>query len=181
MKNTNKLVIFRVVNTVLLLFLIISCTGSQKKPVTSDKQDFKYIDYNWSLKSLNGENVNFAQYKNKVIFINIWATWCPPCVKEMPDIQQLYETVKSERIEFVLASSESPVVIRKYLQNNQITLPVYIYSSNLPAVLKAEYIPRTFIIDRFGKIVYQKTGKADWNTPDIQEFLRFLANVKIKD
>jgi thiol-disulfide isomerase/thioredoxin len=164
-----------------LLFFLLSCTSSQKSSTTSEKGQFESIEYDWSLISLKGDPVHFSTYKNEVIFLNIWATWCQPCLKEMPDIQQLQNSMQSEQIKFILASSEDPEIIDTYLQKNQITLPVYRYSSNIPNVLKAEYIPRTYIIDRYGKIVYKKIGQFKWNTQDMKEFLRFLANVKIKE
>ena len=172
---------YRTIPLLLLTSFILSCAGSQKKSATRNEKVFDYIDYDWSLKTLNGDNLKFAGFKNKVVFINFWATWCPPCVKELPDIQQLYNSLKSEPIEFVLASSENPEVIITYLQKNQISVPVFMYSSNLPNVFRSEYIPRTFIIDRYGKIVYKKVGQAKWNTQEIKEFLHFLANVNIKE
>ena len=52
--------------------------------------------YNFRLKTLDGQNVNFEQFKGKTVFMNIWATWCPPCIAEMPDIHELYREVNSD-------------------------------------------------------------------------------------
>lgn len=181
MRTIQKLLKYQAVPLLLLTSFILCCAGSQKESATVVEKDFEYINYDWSLKALNGDKINFSRYKNKVLFINIWATWCPPCVEEMPDIQQLCDAMKSVPIEFILASSENAEVIKAYLQKNQITLPVYIYAEYLPNVLRADYIPRTYIIDRYGKIVYKKIGQANWNTQDIKEFLLFLANVKVNE
>ena len=64
-------------------------------------------DYSWSIRTLNGREVTLSEFKDKVIFINFWATWCMPCVAEMSNIQSLYDSLKSKRVAFLLISDES--------------------------------------------------------------------------
>lgn len=120
-------------------------------------------DYNWNLKDINGEQVNLNKYKGRVLFINLWATWCPPCVGEMPEIQKLYNHFKdNEHIEFLMVTSDPISKIKPFLKKKSYTFPAYEYESNPPIPFRVKSIPTTFIISKSGKIVIKKTGAANW-------------------
>ena len=80
--------------------------------------------YQWQFKNMTNETVSFGEFRNKVVFLNFWATWCPPCVAEMPTIQDLYEEY-GDKIAFVLVSNEETSVIKKYMDKEGYTFPVY--------------------------------------------------------
>lgn len=137
--------------------------------ITDDKQE-KLTDYNWNLKGLNTANIDFNETKNKVVFINFWATWCPPCIAEMPSIQKLYDDYK-DKVTFVFISNEDWNTIDGFYIKNNYNLPTYNTLSKTPGQLKSNSIPATFIIDKKGNIVTDKKGAANWNSAKVRELL----------
>jgi thiol-disulfide isomerase/thioredoxin len=136
------------------------------------------FDYNFSIKDLKGNTIDFNQFKGKVIFINLWATWCGPCRVEMPSIQNLYNTTDHERIIFVMLSldtEENNHKVVKYVNDKQYTFPVYVSENGLPDQLNVPSIPTTFVIGKDGKIKSKKVGTAKYDTDKFQRFLEELA------
>lgn len=125
--------------------------------------------YNWHLKGLNTADVNFENLKNKVIFINFWATWCPGCVAEKPSIQALYNDYK-DKVVFITVTNETEDKVTAYFKKKGYNLPVYNLKTSEPKELSTESIPKTFLIDKKGMIVIN-SGRADWNTATIRAFL----------
>jgi thiol-disulfide isomerase/thioredoxin len=119
-------------------------------------------DYEWTLSGLDGLAVSFSEFKDEVVFLSIWATWCPPCRAEMPNIQHLFEQY-GKRVSFVLASQEEPETILRFMQDNGYTMPVYRLVQNPPAKLSTSSIPTTFLIAPGGQIHVRKTGAARWD------------------
>src|SRR5688572_1961183 len=130
------------------------------------------------LQDLNSKTMKFSSLKNKVIFLNIWATWCPPCIAEMPGIQRLYDKVKGNRnIAFVMLSvdQEGMAKVKKFVEKKNYTFPVYLPASNIPAAFQTQSIPTTFIIGKNGKIATQHNGMANYDTGEVKEYLESLA------
>jgi thiol-disulfide isomerase/thioredoxin len=88
-------------------------------------------EYNWSLTTLDNKPVNFSQSKGKVVVVNLWATWCPPCVAEMPSMQELYESY-GDRVDFYFVTSEANEKPLVFLQKNEYSFPVYRESRAMP-------------------------------------------------
>ncbi len=127
--------------------------------------------YDWSVTAMDGSKLNMSELKGKTLFINVWATWCPPCRAEMPSIQKLYESMSGEGVTFVLLSNEDTTVIRSFLERNNYTLPVY-QVGNPPRVLSSNAIPTTFVVSPEGRVVLKHVGGADWNRDIVHDFLR---------
>lgn len=123
---------------------------------------------------MEGKQVNFESLKGKVVFLNIWATWCPPCIAEMPNIQKLYDKVGSENIVFVMLSVDQGGMekVKKFINKKKYTFPVYMPASAFPQEFYSEAIPTTFIISPEGKIVVRQEGMADYNTREMRKFLQ---------
>jgi len=120
-------------------------------------------DFNWNLQGISGSETNLSKSKSKVIFINLWATWCPPCVGEMPEIQKLYEHFKdNENIDFYLITNDKLSKIKSFVEKRAYTFPVYHSLSDTPVSFRTRSIPTTFVISKSGRIVIQKTGAANW-------------------
>ena len=100
-------------------------------------------DYQLDLADLNGNSHVLGDFKNKVVLLNFWATWCPPCRAELPAIQELYNDY-GDRINFVLVSSEEPGKLKTFLHESGYTLPVYTQQSPLPPAFRVQSIPTTF-------------------------------------
>lgn len=131
--------------------------------------------YDWNLKGLNTSSIDFNTTKNKVVFVNFWATWCPPCIAEMPSIQKLYNDYK-DKVEFVFVSNEKWPTIEAFYKDKGYNLPTYNTLSKIPNQLESNSIPATFIIDKNGTIVVDKKGPADWNSDKIRKLLDELVN-----
>lgn len=123
---------------------------------------------------LEGKTVSFESLKGKVVFLNIWATWCPPCIAEMPNIQKLYNKVGSDNIAFVMLSVDEGGLekVKKFIKKKKYTFPVYMPASQFPQEFYSTAIPTTFIISPEGKIVAKQEGMADYNTEEVQVFLQ---------
>ncbi|MBL4746045.1 MAG: TlpA family protein disulfide reductase [Flavobacteriaceae bacterium] len=128
--------------------------------------------YNWQLKGVNTQDVDFLDLQNKVIFVNFWATWCPGCIAEKPSIQALYNDYK-DQVVFLTVTSDSKEKVDVYFKKKGFNLPVYHLMTREPKELSTETIPTTFVIDKNGMIVI-KSGRADWNTDKIRDYLDLL-------
>ena len=124
--------------------------------------------YQWQFKNMTNETVSFGEFRNKVVFLNFWATWCPPCVAEMPTIQDLYEEY-GDKIAFVLVSNEETSVIKKYMDKEGYTFPVYKGLYQPPQALTTSTLPTTFLIAKDGRIVIREEGSAKWDGKKVKE------------
>jgi len=140
-------------------------------PTELDKDEQAILStYNWHLSDLNREVFYFENTKGEVVLVNLWATWCPPCVAEMPNLQELYNDYGNE-VAFVFVAHDEQQKVKDFLSEKNYELPVYFEKSISPDALSAESIPTTFIIDRNGKIIVQKVGAADWNSENTRKLL----------
>jgi len=124
-------------------------------------------NYNWDLQDTNSNVVHFEDVRGKVVLVNFWATWCPPCIAEMPSMQTLYDVYKN-KIEFVFVSNEERSVINKFLKEKGYTFKVYNAVTQYPNAFDVSSIPRTFLIDKKGRIIIDKTGAANWNSETVR-------------
>jgi thiol-disulfide isomerase/thioredoxin len=130
-------------------------------------------DFTMSLLNSNGERVNMEDLRGKVIFLNIWATWCPPCVAEMPGINKLYKDVDKDKVAFIMLSVDQD--FQKAVDFNSrkgYNFEVYAPAGGLPPLYQSSSIPTTYIIDAKGKLVLTHTGMGDYNTNKFREFLK---------
>ena len=118
-----------------------------------------------TLQDVAGNKLNLQSLKGKKVFVNLWATWCPPCRAEMPSIQKLYEAAHKENTQFVMLSLDNDFESdKKYVQANNLNLPIYYPAGNLPDLFAVNGIPTTFIFDETGKLIEQREGSDDYNT-----------------
>lgn len=133
--------------------------------------------YAFTLQNEKGELIHMDGFRNKVVFINIWATWCPPCIAEMPDIQSLYNRMKEDNIsvEFIMLSvDEDPEKAFAFSKKRGYTFPVYTSTGKMPDVYQSSAIPTTFVISPEGYIVARREGMAKYNTKKFRQFLEDL-------
>ena len=138
-----------------------------------DSGDIKKANYNMPLITLNGERTSLEEFEGKTIFLNFWATWCPPCIAEMPNIQKLYEQLENENgIVFVMLSlDEDPEKARAFMERKEFTMPVYFLAGRQPGVYNSTVVPTNYIISPEGNIVVEKRGMAKYNTDEFRSFL----------
>jgi thiol-disulfide isomerase/thioredoxin len=138
------------------------------------------FNYNFVVKDLDGKKMELSELKGKVIFLNLWATWCGPCRMEMPSIQSLYNSVDHDKIAFVMLSLDQDNQQEKivnFISEKAFTFPVYQPASPLPKLLRVNTIPSTFIIGADGKVVTKKTGTANYDTEKFKAFLEDLTQI----
>lgn len=124
----------------------------------------------WFLKNEQGEEVSFDNLKGKVIIVNFWATWCPPCIAEKPSFQELYNDYKDEVV-FLFVTSEAEEKVKAFKEKHGYTLPVYYPMSAPPKVMESSSIPASFVIDKKGTIVVKKFRAADWSSDSFRTIL----------
>tara|TARA_B100000809_G_C15112950_1_gene521311 strand:+ start:794 stop:1381 length:588 start_codon:yes stop_codon:yes gene_type:complete len=173
-----------------IAFIMINCQPVLKAPVaalmsttlptpeidTVQSKNYPTADYNLQVTDLDGNTVNMRNYRGKVIFLNFWATWCMPCVAELPSINKLYNQFKNEDIVFLLISRENPEKVKNYQQRKKYDVPFYIDDehSNIPKMYFSQGIPTTFIINKKGKVIKASSGAEDWDDKEFVETLKSL-------
>ncbi len=132
-------------------------------------------DYAWKLSTLDGEAVALESYRGKTVLLNHWATWCGPCVAELPSLVALHESIDRDDIAIVLVSMEDAGTVRSFLDQKGFSLPTYV-AADLPAVFESRGIPATFIFDSEGSVVFSHIGAANWDSDDCRDFLSAIAD-----
>ncbi|WP_246035923.1 TlpA family protein disulfide reductase [Winogradskyella algicola] len=129
------------------------------------------VTYNkWKLQSDNNTILDFRSTKGDVVFINFWATWCPPCIAEMPSLQALYDDYNN-KVEFLFVTNDKINVVNNFKSKNGFNFKVYNPINEVPDVLATNSIPRTFIINKNHEIVVDESGALDWNSEKIRQLL----------
>ncbi|MFM9839978.1 MAG: TlpA family protein disulfide reductase [Cyclobacteriaceae bacterium] len=139
------------------------------------------FDYNFSVKYLSGNKFSFDKYKGKVVFLNLWATWCGPCRAEMAGIQKLYSGMNGDSVSFVMLSLDKDrdkEKVVKYIKDKEFTFPVFLPSGYLSEQLNVPSIPTTFVIGKDGKIAMKEIGTTNFNTLKFKKFLQKLIEAK---
>lgn len=136
-----------------------------------DSDERVEVAYNdWKLRSDNNTIIDFQSTKGEVVFVNFWATWCPPCIAEMPSLQALYDDYK-DKVNFLFVTNDSFDVVKSFKAKENYTFEVFNPLNNNPEELKTKSIPRTFIINKKGEIVVDESGAVDWNSDNVRSQL----------
>jgi peroxiredoxin len=131
----------------------------------------------FTLPGLNGELISLSDFKGYVVLVNVWATWCPPCVYEMPSMEKLYQKFKSDHFKILAISIDLPgaKAVAPFMKKHNLTFEALIDPAGTIQTAYGVYgIPQSFIIDKQGNIIKKIIGPIDWATPEIFRFLRNL-------
>jgi peroxiredoxin len=129
------------------------------------------------LPSLAGEEVDLASYRGKVVVLNFWATWCPPCVAEMPSLQRLHRALGPEGLAVVTVSTdEDEEALREFVTRHGLDLPVLLDPGGEVAssAYRTTGYPETFVLDRSGVLLSHTIGPAEWDAADALAHFRGL-------
>jgi peroxiredoxin len=137
----------------------------------------------YSAQTLDGESFDIEKLRGHVVVLNIWATWCRPCVKEMPALQTLWERYRDDGLVVVGVSVDSPALlmgdvesaVRTFVDDLGLTFPIVLDPANR---IESSYpyagLPMTFVIDRQGRIADRILGPREWDQPEMELPLRSL-------
>lgn len=137
--------------------------------VAKDEQE-QIMPFVYRLEDLDGNQVNVKVGDGEITFISYWATWCPPCIAELPSIDALYQDYR-DKISFLMISNEDPEIINFFLEKKNFSVPAVVSNMNPPKDLYEKTIPTNYIIDHTGKIVVKEKGASDWNSEIVRKIL----------
>jgi cytochrome c biogenesis protein CcmG/thiol:disulfide interchange protein DsbE len=200
MENESKILSMIAVGILVIAIGVVAYANLQGPgPVAQMVDDGGHVDLNpvpgtvaagklapdFTLKNLAGETISLSSLRGKVVFLNVWATWCGPCREEMPSIQALYDEFSHDPNFVVLAVSEDSEgrgAVDSYVQGNALRFNVLLDPQNLVGdAYDVSGIPETFIIDRSGRIVAHHVGPYDWSKSEMHDALRELIDAKDKE
>jgi thiol-disulfide isomerase/thioredoxin len=161
--NKNNVLQLPIMFTLLITF---ACSSSKEKLEGTIALE------NIELSTLSGEKINLADYRGRTVFINFWATWCRPCIQEMPSIASLQKSLAGENIEFLFASDEEVEKILKFKASRSMDLN-FVRVEN-PEALGIQALPTTFIFNQNGKHVFSEVGFRKWDDPTSLELVTRL-------
>ena len=118
----------------------------------------------WRLQDLEGNETDLADLTEKVLFVNRWATWCGPCLMEMPSIENLAGELADEDIAFLIVSNEPAETVAPFVEDKGWTMPIYL-AKQVPPVFQSRGIPSTFVLDEERRVVFAHVGSALWDAP----------------
>ena len=130
-------------------------------------------DYRFIMATADDETLTLNDMRGSVIFVNIWASWCPPCIAEMPTIEKLYSELKDhEEIRFLLLSmDEEQIRAINFMESRNFETPYMFPASQIPSALRGTVLPTTYVISKEGQVIYEKRGIADYSSPAFRNWL----------
>jgi len=168
----NKAIKQRHLNTVkalwllsIMLFLGCSSKKSDSKALTLDAV---------KLSSLSGEKIDADEFEGKSVFINFWATWCGPCIQEMPTIERAQGQMSGKDVVFLLASNEEVDQIERFSKKHDFKFR-YVKLENMEE-LNITALPTTFIFNADGTLKFSETGYRMWDEPANLDLISKIAN-----
>ncbi|MFO1351208.1 MAG: TlpA disulfide reductase family protein [Gammaproteobacteria bacterium] len=158
----------------ILLLLMATLAGAAQpalSPVDSTRAapDFKLPD-------IQGKTHALADYRGKVLVVNFWATWCAPCVKEMPSLQRAWEQLRGDRVQVIgINLGEEAADITQFIGKYPIEFPLLLDAEMAQqAAWGLKGLPTTFVVDPNGRIAYTVLGDKNWDDPEILKQIRAL-------
>ena len=135
---------------------------------------FDRIDPDWSLIGPDQRKLLFHDLRGKVLFLSRWATWCGPCIAEMPEVARLNEQLSSDDFVIMLYTDEQEYLVRSF--KNEHNVPIYISDGHLPEVLHAKSLPQSMIVDKTGMVRYVHSGVAAWGDESVVNYFKQIAS-----
>jgi len=156
-----------------LCALVTACTSSNE-PVIEGKTapDF-------SLADTSGRTVHLSDYKGKVVFLNFWATWCPPCREEIPSLMKLNQAMAGKPFQMLAVSIDEggKDAVNNYFKKSGTMLPALLDTENAIGKLYGTTgVPETFILDKRGVILKKVVGGMDWSDPQVIAYFNDIVN-----
>jgi thiol-disulfide isomerase/thioredoxin len=134
-------------------------------------------EIDFPFRKLDGSQVHLAETKGKVVFVNLWGTWCIQCVAEMPTVQALYNRFRGDPsvVFLIISRLDSPGTVSRYARLNHLDLSFYTADdADIPASMQLNQFPATFIYSPTGMMMVKHTGAADWSAPAVVSYITDL-------
>jgi peroxiredoxin len=131
----------------------------------------------FALADLSGNRVRLSDHRGRVVLLNFWATWCPPCRAEMPSMERLYQAYRDRRFAILAISGDrgGKAVVESFVQERGVTFPILLDPANeVFAQYGVRGLPSSFLLDRQGKIVSAEAGARDWNSKAARQVVEAL-------
>jgi peroxiredoxin len=126
-------------------------------------------------KSIDGDDVSLADYRGQVVLLNVWATWCDPCVRELPELQRMHEQLHDKGLTVIGLNTDvrgKLGAVRQMVVHNDLSFPVWIdFESKSQVTFKLRGYPTSFLIDRQGNIRWKREGEILRNDPELMPIL----------
>ena len=144
---------------------IMNASVQDKKVMTAAEPGASETGVNLSVRDESGKIISTSDLKGKVVFINFWASWCPPCRAEFPSIQKFYEKYKGNpNVVFLTVNMDEQVAAgENYLQRGNYTVPLLVPAGDIPPAYFSGSLPTTLVLDKTGEIRLQHAGMADYS------------------
>lgn len=126
---------------------------------------------------LDGEKISLSDKRGLVVLINVWATWCPPCVEEMPSMEKLYKKFKGEKFEILAVSidADGAKAVASFMKKHRLTFPALLDpEGTIKTTYRVTGVPESFIVDKEGILVGKIIGARDWAAPEVFKLFRDL-------
>jgi len=136
---------------------------------------YGHADYDWTIRALDGGAVELEAFRGRVLFINLWASWCTPCVRELATIERLRERLADADVDFLIVAAEGEAPVRRFLRRYPYELPIYLEVDPIPPAFGLVGLPTTWVVDREGRILVLRHGEAVWDTEEVERFVRAVA------
>ncbi|HEY0732887.1 MAG TPA: TlpA disulfide reductase family protein [Chitinophagaceae bacterium] len=153
-----------------ILFMVLySCKSDVRETDNNDvtikeQPDQPKMLPSFAMIDAQGNTVQLESFKGKKVFVNLWATWCPPCRAEMPSIEELYSKTDKEKAVFIMLSLDDNFdKAKNYAVKQNMQAPIYYPAQNLPELLNTESIPATYIFNENGELVKHNIGTDDYS------------------
>ena len=144
-----------------------------QKTISTDLSTIKFKD-------AKGIEINLAELNGKVVFINFWATWCPPCLAEMPSVNTLHQKFGTDKeVVFIMVDADGDFEKSQgYMDKRNYKMPVYTMASTIPENLFKGSLPTTIVFDKKGRIAFHEEGAANYGSKKFIDFIIQLKNLK---
>ena len=160
-------------------------TAEPVETAKTQESDDRYLAPDLVLKRLEGGQVKLSDYRGKWVFVNLWATWCPPCVYEMPSMEKFYQKFKDQNFTILAISvdfKDAKQDVIDFVIEKNLTFEIFLDPENKSVIeFKTMALPSTFVIDPDGYVVSQAAGAREWMDPVIIEYFADLMSLNVKE
>ena len=178
-KSSKKQIFFLVLLVLLAVlgvagYIAKSRTAGHKIVVSGDRAP------EFRLQALDGRSVSLSDFRGKVVMVHFWATWCPPCVEELPLLAKLYPALSGNDFEMLAISVDDGAnAVKAFLLQNNLQVPVLLNSDRSVASLYGTFkFPETYIVDRQGIVRYKVIGPRNWLDPGTVQIIKSIIAMK---